>query len=486
MWTMPSRWRLRAVVVAMGLALAGCASMAPPYQRPALPVPERYQGAAAALDTAPAAVLAWRDFSTDARLNALVEQALAHNRDLRAAVLRVEEARAAFGIQRADRLPAIGAAFDATRARVPGDLNLTGRPIISDQFQLGAGFSSWELDFWGRVRSLNEAALQNYLATDAARRAVALGVIAQVANAYLGVIEFDQRLALARRTLASREASLRIFRRRVELGATSRLELTQVELLWRQAGALVAQMEQARDTQAHALSLLVGAAVDLPPREERLDGLSLFQELAPGASSELLLQRPDIIAAEHGLKAAHANIGAARAAFFPRIALTGSFGTASAELQGLFGGGSQAWRFAPEIALPIFDSGRRAAALQLAEVRREQSVTRYEQAVQSAFRDVSDALSARRWLGEQVNILRATQALQRERARLAKLRYDSGAVRYLEVLDAERELLAVEQQLLQTQRARLAAQVALYSALGGGALRMPGATPSAPAGAAIE
>ncbi|MBN9426714.1 MAG: efflux transporter outer membrane subunit, partial [Burkholderiales bacterium] len=264
--------------------------------------------------------------------------------------------------------------------------------------------------------------------------------------------------------------SLNIFRRRVELGATSRLELTQVDLLWRQASALVAQLEQARATQAHALALLVGAPIDLPPAGDRLDGAAMFRAVEPGIPSDLLLQRPDIVAAEHALKAANANIGAARAAFFPRIALTGSLGTASAALDGLFKSGSSAWTFAPSISLPIFDGGRRQASLDLATVRRDQAITAYEQVVQSAFRDVSDALSARRWLDEQTEILRATLQVQSERARLAKLRYDSGAARYLEVLDAERELLAAEQQLVQIERARLAVQVTLYAALGGGSL----------------
>ena len=463
-----------ALLLLIGLSLGGCASLAPGYVRPALPIPEHFERSGS-LDattgvnpTSPAAGIAWQDYFTDPRLRALIEQALASNRDLRAALLRVEEARAAYGIQRADRLPTIGAAFDATRARVPADLNVTRKPVLGNQIQLGVGLSSWELDLWGRVRDLNDAALQSYLATDAARRAATLSLVAQVANAYLGLSELDERLVLARRAAASRNESLRIFRRRVELGATSRLELTQVELLWQQASVLVAQLEQSRAVQVHAMALLVGTAPQLPPSLGRIEDQAVLAPLEPGLASALLLNRPDIVAAEHGLKAAHANIGAARATFFPRITLTSAFGTASAELDGLFDSGSRAWTLAPSIALPIFDGGRRRAALDLAEVRREQSVLRYEQAVQAAFRDVSDALAARRWFGEQVEIVRATLAVQTERARLAKLRYDSGAARYLEVLDAERDLLGVQQQLVQTQRAWLSAQVALYTALGGG------------------
>ena len=442
--------------------------MPPAYQKPALPVPDSYAGAPGYAAAIPAAAIDWRDYFLDPQLQALIARALANNRDLRGAILRVQEARAAYGIQRADRLPTVAATLDAARAGVPGDLNITGRPMVGNQFQLGVGFSSWEIDFWGRVRSLNEAALENYLASDAAGIAATLGLIIQVANNYLALRESDERLVLARRTAASRSESLRIFRRRVELGATSKLELTQVELLWQQAEALVAQLEHGRAAQVNALALLVGVPVQLESGARRFDDSVALRELQPGLPSDLLLYRPDIVAAEHGLRAAQANIGAARAAFFPRIALTGFVGTASIELDRLFNSGSQDWTFAPSIALPIFDAGRREAALDLATVRREQAVVRYEQAVQAAFRDVSDALAARRWLGEQVTILSATLAVQTERARLAKLRYDSGSARYLEVLDAERELLAVEQQLVQTRRANLSSQVALFAALGGG------------------
>lgn len=469
----PGRWRQRIgalpTSLALCLGLAGCAPLAPEPAHLTFPVPDIYPGLEHRGKSAvPVITLDWHEHFTDPALRGLLDQALANNRELRVAVLRVAEARAAYGIQQADRLPTLATSFAATRSGVPGDLNLTGKPLVGNQFQLGVGFTSWEIDFWGRVSSLNEAALQNFLSTDAARRAATVGLIAEVANAYLTLRELDERLVLAKRTLDSRATSLRIFRRRVELGATSKLELTQVELLWQQATVLVAQLEQARATQANALSLLVGAPLELPPASQPLDEMTLARELAPGLPSDLLVARPDIVAAERALLAASANIDAARAAFFPRISLTAFGGTASAELDGLFRSGSQSWNFAPTLALPIFDGGRRQAALDLAEVRRDQAVARYEQTIQAAFRDVSNALAAQHWLAEQVTALRATLALQTERARLAKLRYDSGAVRYLEVLDAERDRLAVEQQLVQTRRAQLSVQVALYAALGGG------------------
>lgn len=238
--------------------------------------------------------------------------------------------------------------------------------------------------------------------------------------------------------------------------------------MWQQARALGADLERIRAEQAHALALLVGAPLDLPTQSVRLEDSAVMHELPAGLPSDLLVNRPDIVAAEHQLQAANANIGAARAAFLPSITLTGAFGTASAELDGLFSGGSRAWNFAPSINLPIFDAGRRQSALDLAEVRRDQAVAGYEKTIQTAFRDVSDALSARHWLAEQVEVLRATVAAQSERARLAQLRYDHGASPYLEVLDAQRDLLAAQQTLVQTRRALLSSRVGLYAALGGG------------------
>lgn len=471
----------------VALLAAGCASLAPEYQRPALPVPATYAEAGhpghpglAAQQPDAAARITWQGYFSDPTLQGLIATALDNNRDLRAALLRVEEARALYGIQRADQFPTIGVQADGSRSRVPGDLNLTGQPQVTSQYQVGVGMASWELDFWGRVRSLNEAALQNYLATEAAGQAATLSLIAQVADSYLTLRELDERLELTRETIESRAESLRIFRRRFEVGAISKLDLTQVETLWQQAKALGAELEQTRAAQAHSLELLVGAPLNLPQHQTRLNDDAVMHALPAGLPSDLLTNRPDIVAAEHQLQAANANIGAARAAFLPSITLTGAFGTASAELDGLFAGGSRAWNFAPSINLPIFDAGRRQASLDLTEVRRDQAVANYEKTIQTAFRDVSDALSARRWLADQVEVLRATVAAQEERARLAQLRYDHGASPYLEVLDAKRDLLAAQQQLVQTRRALLSSRVGLYAALGGGTQEPAPADPDAP------
>ena len=465
--------------LAAALLLGGCASMAPPFDPPPLPVPARY-----AEDTGPAGALPaadWRATFTDPQLQALIAQALANNRDLRTAVLRVEEARAAQGIQRADLFPTLGAQAGVDRSRVPADLNLTRHPLLGSQYQVGLGLASWEIDFWGRVRSLSDAALENYLATDAARHAVTLGLIAQVAQSELALRELEERLLLAHQAIASRKESLRIFQRRVDVGSASRLNLTQVQTLLSQAEALGAQLEQARAQQANALALLVGAPVG-PAPDARLDAVHL-PPLRAGLPSDLLVQRPDIMAAEHQLRAARAQIGAARAAFFPRVALTGSLGTASAELGGLFDSDSQAWTFSPSISLPLFNAGRLRNNLNLTEVRRDIAVANYEKTVQGAFRDVSDALVARQSLAGQLAIAQSAQAAQSERARLSQLRYDHGAAAFLEVLDAQRDLLVAEQQVVQMRRALLSSQVSLYAALGGGALAAPATdiTPTRPA-----
>lgn len=455
--------------LAVLLAATACVSMAPPYTPPSLPVEAQFPADAPA---SPGAIEAidWRDVFVEPGLQSLIEAAWQNNRDLRSAVLRVEEARALRGIQRAERFPAIDAVAAGSRSRTPGDLTITGNSTVGSTYQATVGVTSWELDFWGRVRSLDTAALETYLATDAARRALTVSVVAQVADAWLVQRELDQRIELARQSIATREESFRIFRRRAEEGASSRLELTQVETLLQQAQALGAQLEQSRAANSHALILLIGAPIQNTVQTGVFESPDPVRNLRVGLPSDLLTQRPDIVAAEHQLKAAHANIGAARAAFLPRIALTGSYGTASAELDGLFESGSHSWSFTPSLSLPIFNAGRLRSNLDVAQARRNLAVSNYELTVQAAFRDVADALSAQRWLGEQVNIQRETLRTQRERARLAQLRYDNGAATYLEVLDAQRDLLSAEQALVQTQRALHSSRVGLFAAVGGGTL----------------
>jgi len=463
---------LAGVAVALMALTTGC-NFAPEYTRPDLPVANEYPAdapasAPAKSDARSAADIAWRDYFTDPQLQTVIDQALEHNRDLRVAVLRVLEARAAFQIRRADQFPTLDANAGAFRVDIPESLSPTGSSRIASSYYVGASVAAWELDFWGRVRNLKGAALEQFLATDAGRRAVTVSLVAQVANGYLSLRELDERIVIARETIRTREESFRIFTRRFQVGTTTRLDVAQVETLLTQAQTLGAQLEQARAAQAHALTLLVGTQPARLSERSNLKDDALLPDLPVGLPSDLLRQRPDIAAAEHRLKSAHANIGAARAAFFPNITLTGFFGSASAELSGLFEGGSSTWVFMPQLVLPIFDAGRREANLDLAEVRRDAAVAEYERTIQGAFRDVADALSAQHWLAQQLAIQRRALAAQQERARLAQMRYDRGSATFLEVLDAQRDLLSTEQTVVQLRRALMSSRVSLYAALGGG------------------
>lgn len=458
------------LLFALIAVLVGC-SLKPSYERPALPTATVYPDGTVTAEQAAVRVdqAGWREFFTDAGLRELVAQALENNRDLRIAMHRIQEARAFYGIQRADQLPSISAGAFYSRSRTPKDLSLTGSAYTSDQYQLSLSISVWELDFWGRVRNLTEAALESYLGTEEARRAVAISLVAQVANTYLIARELDEQVSIAQQALATREDSYRITRRRYEVGYSSKLDATQAETLMNQARADLASLLRLRDQNRNALVLLVGVP-DLTSETRTLSQIEpgFAREISVGLPSDLLINRPDILAAEHRLKAAHADIGAARAAFFPNISLTGLLGTASAELSGLFGSGSGIWSFQPSLIMPIFEGGRLRANLDLTEARRNLAVADYERTIQGAFREVADALAERRWLIEQLSAQRATLAAQTERARLAALRYKNGAAPYLEVLDAERDRFAAEQVLVQVRRALLSSSVNLYSALGGG------------------
>ncbi|MBG7618639.1 efflux transporter outer membrane subunit [Herbaspirillum sp. AP02] len=473
------RMRLAALPLLLAFLLAACQSIAPDYQRPAAPVASHYpqQPDSTVPATAP---LDWRATFSDPQLQTLISLALANNRDLRVAALRVEEAMALYGIQRADLFPTIGAQVGLDRSRTPADLNLTGRPLVGSAYQAGLGLSSWEIDLWGRLRSLDDAALHTAQASEATRRATTLSLVTQVADAYLELGELDERLAIASDTIASRQESYRIYARRVEVGASSRLNLTQIETLLTQAQALGAQLEQLRAQRLNALTLLVGSPLALAPGQARSVLDTVFPALQPGLPSLLLTRRPDVLAAEYRLQAANANIGAARAAFFPSISLTGQVGSASAELSGLFRDGSHAWSFSPSITLPIFTAGRLRNNLALSEIRRDISVANYEKTIQAAFREVADALAARQWLTRQLAIAQTAVTVQAERARLSTLRYDNGAAPFLDVLDAQRDLLSARQQLVQTRRAVLSSSVALYAALGGDASQAGAATPLRP------
>jgi multidrug efflux system outer membrane protein len=464
----------RNLLLALGLIvtlLGGC-TLAPEYMRPASPVPAAWPTGAAYPETktdasAPAAELSWREFITDGRLREVIAIAVRDNRDLRLAALNVERARAYYGIQRAELLPPIDAAGSGRRERVPADLSSGGSAMTTERYDVNLGISSWEIDFFGRIRSLKDRALEEYLATDQARRSAQTLLVSEAANAWLALAAEREHSKLARSTLESQEMSCSLIRKRFELGLASALDLYRAQSQVDAARGDVARSAQRAAQVENALGLLTGSP--LPPAllPDELTGVSSHGELSPGVSSELLLRRPDVLAAEHRLKAANANIGAARAAFFPRISLTAAFGTASADLSGLFASGSGAWSFAPRITMPIFDA-RTWSAYDVTKVEGEISLTQYEKAIQTAFREVSDALAVQGTVSRQIAAQQSLVDAVQEAHRLADLLYAKGIEGYLSVLDAQRSLYGAQQGLIVLHLARLTNRVTLYKVLGGG------------------
>ena len=448
------------------LLVAGCSQQSK-YVQPAMPVAPAYPVPSWQSALGPKATeIEWRSFFKDPRLQALIERSLEHNRDLRTAVLRIEEARGQYRIQRADRLPAVDASIGATRSGGDG-LNSIG--ITGNRFDVGSNITSYELDFWGRVRSLTEAARANYLSTIYAQRAFQIALVADVADIYLTERELDARIAIAQSALLSRRRALEIGKLRLDAGVTSALDYRQIETLLTQAETQLADLELQRAQTQNNLEFLVGGPVEeVLPSGLPLGSQGIVENVGPGLPSELLANRPDILEAEEQLRAATADVGAARAEFFPRISLTGALGLASDALGSLLGGNAFTWNTGAGAALPIFDAGRTRGGLDVAEARRGIATAGYERAIQNAFREVADRLAARRWLVERLGSQQRELAAQRDRAELATLRYQNGVAGYLEVLDAERELFAIEQQVLLTRREQLTNSVELYVALGGG------------------
>ena len=459
----------KSLIIALGAALAGC-SLMPDYQRPVPPVATQWPQTAQPDGMRKATEVDWRSFFPDQRLQALIAAALEHNRDMRIAAARVEEARALYGIARADRLPGLDAAASGMSARTPGDLSASGNAVISRRYDVGLSMLSFELDFWGRVKSLNQAALASYLAGEEAQRALRLSLIAEVANAYLTLLEMEERTALLRETLKTREETRMMVGRRRDAGLAGDLDFLSADGALESARADLASLERQRAAAANALELLVGRRSVGLPAGRTLSEQGIIPDLAAGLPSEVLLKRPDVLAAEQSLIAANANIGAARAAFLPRISLTAGLGTASSALSGLFSSGSDAWNFQPVLRLPLFDAGRAAAGTDLAEARKVIAVAQYEKTIQQAFREVADLLAARTHLAGQLQAQHAAEKAQAERLRLAEARYQAGVSSYLEVLDAQRESYSAQQGTVQTRRAWLSAAAQLYKALGGGGL----------------
>lgn len=458
---------IRRLILAMGTLLAGCSQM-PEYHRPEAPVAPAWAQGTSADAVRAASSIEWRAFFPDPRLQALIAAALENNRDMRIALARVEEARALFGIARADRYPGADLVSSGSAARTPGDLSPAGRPSVGQRYDAGLSLPSFELDFWGRVRSLDTAALASYLASQEARQALRLALIADVANAYLSLLEMEERTALARETVNTREQTRLLVSRRRDAGLAGDLDYLQADGALETARAELASLLRQRAAAANALVLLVGGETSgLPPGRALADQGSV-PKLAADLPSAVLLQRPDVLAAEQRLIAANANIGAARAAFLPRISLTAGLGTASSALSGLFDAGQGAWSFQPVLRYPLFDAGRAAAGVDLAEARRNIAVAEYEKVIQQAFREVADLLAGKQPLVEQLEAQERADKIQGERLRLTEARYKAGVASFLEVLDAQRESYAARQQVLQTRRLLLSSAAQLYKALGGG------------------
>lgn len=450
-------------------ALSGC-SMIPEYQRPAMPVADVWPAGEAYGERnsqTESMDLGWREFFLDPALRKLIEVALENNRDLRIAALNVEAYRALYGIQQSALWPSASADASGTRSRTPETLSPTGQASTGGQYFATLGVA-WELDLFGRLDALGEQALQEFLASEAARRSVQVSLIAGVANSYFNWQANRELLDVTSRTLQAYEESLALVQRSYDVGVASTLELTQARTAVETARAALAQYRRQVAQDRNALTQLLGQNVALDELAGgRLD-MDLLAELPVGLPSELLFKRPDIISAEHQLLGANASIGAARAAFFPSIGLTGAAGSASTQLSDLFGSGSGYWSFTPSISVPIFTAGRLKANLDYAEISRDIRVAQYEQAIQDAFRDVADGLAAHETYAEQVQAQRNLLQVSEEYYAVAERRYRTGVDSHLTLLDAQRQLLSAQQQWVNDRRNQLISEVNLYKALGGG------------------
>jgi multidrug efflux system outer membrane protein len=450
-------------VLSVATLVAGC-QFVPNYAKPALPVVESFPVAESAMQGKIAADIGWRDYFQNPELQNTIAGALANNRDLKIAALRIEEARALYNIQQADQLPGINATSSASRSRQLFAGTMTTRSV----YQVGLGMTAFELDLFGRVKNLSDAALAQFFATEEARKAIHIALIGEVAKAWLLERALAEQVELAKRTLQARQSSHDLVKKRFDAGITNALEIRQSDTLVQSARVAQLGLTRQHALSQNALALLVGSGGTVAPASMTLSAQNITADIAAGLPSSLIEQRPDIRAAEQKLRATQANIAAARAAFFPRISLTAGLGLASNDLSDLFTGNARTWSFLPQLTLPIFDAGRNKANLSLSEVRSNIAVADYEKLVQVAFREVADALVARAAITEEVAAQQAVQQAQAERLVLAQARYKNGIANYLEVLDAERELFSAEQQLLQTRLLKLTNAVDLYRSLGGG------------------
>ncbi|WP_421170482.1 efflux transporter outer membrane subunit [Aeromonas dhakensis] len=451
------------IALSVTLLLGGC-SMAPDYQRPELPQGATWQSN----QTGEAAVSSWRQQFLDPALQQLIATALENNRDLRIAALNVEAYEARYRIQRAAQLPTLAANGSGTRQQGSDDLSSTGQGTISSQYGANIGITAYELDLFGRIQSLKDQALETYLAQIETQRSTQIALVASVANAYLTLLADQELLALSEATLATEQESYGLTEHKYRLGAASEMELAQGRTALESAKVSLAQYQRQVKQDRNGLALLLGTGVPALMTEPATLAEVQLAAIPVGAPSSLLQQRPDILAAEHSLKAANANIGAARAAFFPTISLTATAGTASNQLSGLFDGGTGTWTFMPQINLPIFDGGKRIADLDVVEVSTRQAVASYEKSIQTAFKEVADTLGAQTDYQQQLQAQQELVKASQTYFKLAEVRYEKGVDSYLTRLDAQRSLFSAKQGLITTRLAQLSNQVALYKAVGGG------------------
>lgn len=458
-----TRWPLF-ILLAAALLASGC-TLAPNYERPEAPVPEAYGQNGAEGETS----LAGAEFFTDPVMRRVVEIALENNRDLRISVLNIESVRAQYQIQRSSLLPEIGASGAHTSQHLPADFSGTGSKAVSRQYSASLGFSSYELDLFGRVRSLTEKAYQTYFAAEENANSARISLVAETAGMYLQLVADREQYDLTRATLQNRQESYDLIKRKFEAGVASDLELAQAQSVLDEARASLAASATQVGQDENALSLLMGAPLpeDLP-EVRRLADVAPMQDVPAGLPSSLLERRPDILSAEHLLMAANADIGAARANFFPSISLTGSLGKLSADYSGLFDGATRTWSFMPSIYLPIFDGGRNMAQLDMANAQRDIAVATYEKSIQSAFREVADALVQREHIGDRLEAQRSLADSTARSYRHASDRYDAGVSGYINVLDAQRSLFTAQSGLISTRLLRETNALNLYKALGGG------------------
>jgi multidrug efflux system outer membrane protein len=458
------------------LGLAGCTTMAPKYERPAAPVPLAWPGGpaygvgSAKPEQKTVAEVPWQEFYHDDRLQKLIALTLQNNRDLRIAALNIKRSQALYQIKRADLLPKVDANAAATYQRIAETFSSTRLPQTLHQYNVGLGVSSYELDLFGRVQSLEGQALEQYLATEQAQRSVQISLVSQVAAGWLNLAADLERLQLAGGTLANQQDSYRLIKSRHEAGVSSALDLNQAQTSVDTARVDIARYTTLVAQDRNSLDLLVGSTVPAELLPQALsESLTSLRDITPRLPSDVLLTRPDILQAESELKGANANIGAARAAFFPRITLVSAVGFGSDELSGLFKSGAFVWKFAPQITLPIFDGGSNKANLKVSEVDRDIAVARYEKAIQASFREVADALAQRGTIDEQLSAQQSLNDATAESFRLSRARYEKGVDSYLTVLDSQRSLYVAQQNLITIRLARLNNLVTLYKVLGGGA-----------------